>query len=628
MTLTHSPVNGVSKTRIAFIKFGGLAAGGTERWLQMMAANLPRDRFEIEYFYCDPAPYIGWDYSHAPSDPARRAYLEDHGVTLRQFHVGAKDVRTPTHEWRDTDFWDVFDPSRFDLVQTAKAGPAEYPYYLLPNPVVEYVTLDAGVDFSVNIALTIHLSNWQRKSWIRRGGSVQKSATIPIPAEEPATEADLRDELDISRSAVVVGLHQRVDDSIFSPIPLKAFAQIASDAHFVVMGGSRRYQEQAQRLGIRNFHRIAHSGDAHLLSKFLNTLDVFAHGRADGETFGTVLAEAMMHGVPCLSHASPTGNNAQLETMGPGGVFAWTEHEYQRGLKELIDDTPMRERLRIAGLKHARREFRVDSTVEKLSAIYDGLTSTLAAPQFLHEGYGYADGFLVFGPIEEPDTLASTVLSGERPLVDELSLLRPLLRTARLIWDIDAGDGRFALGVAAETAADLHIVAWEGDPLMRRRLKRSVELNRWECRIEVRDPARDLPLERTPDLVRVNGPQALIGLGSEIINKNTIVLISAAPPKDVLEEIGYPRADDGEIRVGPGIKLRDDTPTFLGFIPTGVKKDVLRLLKQRRRELLQKKWQAKMRSTLGVFPKALRAAVHPRRTFRALKQRPGRTTGF
>ena len=33
----------MKKIRVAFVKFGGLAAGGTERWLQMMAANQPRD---------------------------------------------------------------------------------------------------------------------------------------------------------------------------------------------------------------------------------------------------------------------------------------------------------------------------------------------------------------------------------------------------------------------------------------------------------------------------------------------------------------------------------------------------------------------------------------------------------
>src|SRR5438552_1229543 len=112
-----------NKIRVAFIKFGGLSAGGTERWLQMMAANLPREKFSIDYFYCDAAPYVGSDYRHADTDPDRKCYLEERQVSLIKFRVGAKDVTTPTHDWIDTDFWQIFHPEQYDFIQTAKAGP-------------------------------------------------------------------------------------------------------------------------------------------------------------------------------------------------------------------------------------------------------------------------------------------------------------------------------------------------------------------------------------------------------------------------------------------------------------------------------------------------------------------------
>ena len=44
--------------KIAFIKFGGMAIGGTEKVLQTIAAELPKDQFEVDFFYCDAAPYI------------------------------------------------------------------------------------------------------------------------------------------------------------------------------------------------------------------------------------------------------------------------------------------------------------------------------------------------------------------------------------------------------------------------------------------------------------------------------------------------------------------------------------------------------------------------------------------
>ena len=140
----------MKQIRIAFIKFGGLSAGGTERWLQVIAANLPKEEFFVDYYYCDAAPYISSSFQHADTDPSRLKYLQEHNVNLIKFKVGAKDITKPTHDWVDTDFWDKFDASKYDFVQTGKAGPAEYPYYLLPIPVVECVTLDAGVDNSQN----------------------------------------------------------------------------------------------------------------------------------------------------------------------------------------------------------------------------------------------------------------------------------------------------------------------------------------------------------------------------------------------------------------------------------------------------------------------------------------------
>ena len=41
----------MSKIKIAFITMEGLNAGGTERFLQTIAANLPKDRYEVDYYY-------------------------------------------------------------------------------------------------------------------------------------------------------------------------------------------------------------------------------------------------------------------------------------------------------------------------------------------------------------------------------------------------------------------------------------------------------------------------------------------------------------------------------------------------------------------------------------------------
>ena len=66
-----------------------------------------------------------------------------------------------------------------------------------------------------------------------------------------------------------------------------------------------------------NFEQLEHTGDEEKIDEFLRSLDVFAHGRNDGETFGLVFTEAMNCGLPLLSHKSH--NNAQVEVIGNAG---------------------------------------------------------------------------------------------------------------------------------------------------------------------------------------------------------------------------------------------------------------------------------------------------------------------
>lgn len=359
------------RMRIAFIKFGGLSAGGTERWLQMMAAALPRDRFDVTYFFTESAPYIGADYKHPGTDPARREFMRANDVKLIEIGVGAKDVTVPTHDWRDTDFWELFDPREFDLVQCGKAGPAEYPFHRLKIPIVEYLTLDGGVDRTPNIAFSIHLSEWQRQRWVEKGGRREASAVLPIPAEESASRDDLRAELAIPSGAVVAGFHQRAAEEIFSPIPLQAFARVAGAGnYFVLMGGAAAYRKQAAELGLANVRFVEHAGDAKRISAFLNTLDVFAHGRSDGETFGTVFAEAMMHQKPCLSHSSLIANG-HVETIGPAGFIVDGVDEYARYLHLLLGNAPLRAFLGQSGRRRAEARYAIGPCVRALADIYE-----------------------------------------------------------------------------------------------------------------------------------------------------------------------------------------------------------------------------------------------------------------
>ena len=345
--------------RLAFIKYGGLGAGGTERWLQMAAMALPKNKYTVDYFYTD-----------HNVDVNRLRFMQESGVKLVPFSVGSRK-NNATQDWEDTDFWEKFDESAYDYVQTAKFCTAEYPYYLLNLPVIERIAFAVDIDRSLNIVYTFTPSNWLRSKWISRGGVSTRSAVLPSPVMEPATDDNLRGFLNLPKTAIVAGFHQRVDDNSYSEIPLKIFAKLENENRFfLIMGGSRLYRTQAESLGLTNVRFIEHDADPIAISRFLNTLDIFAHGRKDGETYGAVFAEALMHGLPCLAHRS-TIDNAHKDTMGCHGLFANYEYQYRRYLLKLFLDNEFRSKLSVGAQQFAVDHYGIKQFELRLLAAYE-----------------------------------------------------------------------------------------------------------------------------------------------------------------------------------------------------------------------------------------------------------------
>lgn len=324
--------------KIAFIKFGGMAIGGTEKVLQTIAANLPKDKFQVDYYYCDAAPYIGSDYKHIDTDPSRVEYIKNNNVNAIKFHVGFKNVTVSTHDWVDTDFWDVFDENNYDVIQTGRSGHPEYPFIHINNtPIVDSIHLSGMAENKHNVIKTVLISSEQKDRWVAAGGPRERSTIIPNPIEIPKVDENYFEELEI-KDKFVFGLHQRNDDGIFSDIPLNAYKQIESESTlFLMLGGSKRYQEQAKQLGIKNIQFLHTTGNLNIIHKFLNTLDVYAHGRADGEQCSCAIIEAMSHGLPVISHIAPS--MGQAEQIADAGKVVNDYIEYSQVMMDLMSDS-------------------------------------------------------------------------------------------------------------------------------------------------------------------------------------------------------------------------------------------------------------------------------------------------
>ena len=359
----------MNKIKVAFIKFGGMANGGTEKYLQTISSYLPKDEFEVDFYYCDSAPYIGADFVHLDTDQSRVEYTKSHGVNLIKVNVGAKDVTKPTHDWVDTNFWELFDESKYDIIQTGRAGHPEYPFYLIKNtPIVDSIHLAGMVDNNSNIAKTVLISEDQKSKWIGAGGDPSRAVIIPVPVEIVGSDESYREEFGWE-DKFVFGMHQRDDYNIFSPIPLEAYDEIESDdTAFLILGGSSNYRKQAKDLRLKNVRFLDTTSNISLIHKFLNTLDVYAHGRSDGEQCSSAIIEGLSHSLPMISHTAPS--MGQLEQIGNAGKVVNNYSEYADVMRSMIDDKKYYGECVINASKRYNEVYNVKAIIERYCELY------------------------------------------------------------------------------------------------------------------------------------------------------------------------------------------------------------------------------------------------------------------
>ena len=333
-------MNTSNKIKIAFVKYAGLTSGGSEKLLQIIAANLPKNIFEVTFFYSKPALNHKLPNGMLEVDPSRKKYLIDSGVILKEFKVSRINFLSPYYNWENTNFFSIFNEKDFDIIQTCRAGRKEYPFNLIKRiPIVDIIALSAGVDNQFNISRVVHLSRWSSFLWSKKGGDFSRVVHLSLPIEIPVIDkvSDLLHGRDI-KNFFIYGFHQRVSEDIFSDIPLKAYKEMENnETMFMIMGGAEKYKKQASDLNIKNIIFIPFSGNSQDIFTFLKMLDVYCHGRKDGEINSQAIAEALSQGLPIVTHYS-VFNNGQLEGVGLAGKFVWGYEEYSKEMLKLKED--------------------------------------------------------------------------------------------------------------------------------------------------------------------------------------------------------------------------------------------------------------------------------------------------
>ena len=352
----------MKKTKIAFIKYIGLCLGGTEKFLQTIAAGLPKDEFDVDYYYAHP--------KDNPPNERRRNYLIENGVNLIEFKTSEPRVHRGKIWLDDTNFFEVLKKD-YDLIQTGRCGLYEEPFCSIKNiPIVDSLHYVVGVDNQYNISRTMHISQFSKDKWLETGGDEDRVVMVSHPMIiSESNFRDFRAELGLHEK-FIYGFHQRNDNAIFSDIPLKAFKEISNNNNaFVILGAGDNYKNQAEELGLDNVHFLDHTGDFEIIYNFIKMLDVYAHGRKDGELNSTAIAEALHFGKPVVSHISEEFNG-HVECIGNAGFVVNNHLEYAEKLKELEENKELYAELSIKALKRFDEMYNYEKQMQNIINIY------------------------------------------------------------------------------------------------------------------------------------------------------------------------------------------------------------------------------------------------------------------
>lgn len=334
---------------IAIVKNSGLASGGVERWLQFAAEVLSCD-YKIYYLY-----------AHLLRDDGRYNFLQTLKINL--VDISTSDDSKNIDVAKLSEF---FTNNNIDLTIVGKSDAPEYPYCMIPTKIINRVAFANNPDNSPNVIHTILPSEWLKQKWLKAGGKSEVSV-IPSPVKPPR-----KFQYEKNAPNLNVGFHQRVDDNIFSIIPLIAYKLNNFDhVQYYIMGGSTLYQKYAKYFRLKNVKFLKHSSNWDDVSSFLSMLDIYAHGRKDGETYGAVFAEALTHGLPCISHTSKF-DNAHVETIGANGFVAKNTLSYVLELRKLIKSDQHRREYSRTSITNSQR-FTHDFNSRKLRQLVHSL---------------------------------------------------------------------------------------------------------------------------------------------------------------------------------------------------------------------------------------------------------------
>lgn len=348
------------KIRIAFIHVTGLSTGGTEQFLQRLAVDLPKNQFEVDFYFAN------------KTAEHRKKYVEENGINVIKFECGRIVEKKGYAYAFDCNFQKVF-RNHYDLIQLGTDG-ADLSFLscIRSTPIIDSIHYVSGKNNRFNVARVMHISQFSKNLWIKRGGDKKRIVMISLPLKEEGFKfTDVREELGLDKDCFIYGMHQANRDGIFSDVPLKAYKEIENvNNAFVMMNGSELYRRQAKELGLQNVFFYDYVQDHDKFYSILKSLDVYAHGRKDGELNSAAIAEAMSLALPVITHPS-NDFNGHLEVVKENGFIASNDHEYAEYMRKLEENAELRRKCGNASKKIFKTKYNFKTQMDNIIGIYE-----------------------------------------------------------------------------------------------------------------------------------------------------------------------------------------------------------------------------------------------------------------
>lgn len=313
-----------AKKRVLFFHRYALGYDGTASLMQIFARHLDKKKYQVYIMYSDKAE-PGSGVSLATD--ARLKYVEDGKVFPVPFEYGKVEQSQPHFiSGMSPNIYRVIKTFDIDLLVAAGAGHAEFPFSAVRDIPIIFFNIFGQPNTQKNIKYHLCISK-EVAGKLSPVVPKEKVKVCYVPTEGPINMAEegkrIRQSLGIPEKDIVFGRIGRNSDAIFDPIGIEAFKRVVNEypkIHYLIVGAPPVLTEMHKRENIPNLHFLPEMGTKEGLWAFYYAIDVLAHFRKDGESFGLNIVEAMYAERPVISHKSRIWN-AHLEYLDPSFSF-------------------------------------------------------------------------------------------------------------------------------------------------------------------------------------------------------------------------------------------------------------------------------------------------------------------